>query len=124
MTADKTLYQFFNGFGVPGYPDTAVPDDTVMPYLSYSVQLGGWDDLPVLLTVKIWYHTESEAVPTQKAQEIMNAIGNGGVQLPCDGGCIWLTLGQPRCISFSHESDHTIKGRQLNIEAAYFITGR
>lgn len=119
MTADKALYRFFSGFGVPAYPDTAVPDDTVMPYLTYSVALSGWEDSPAPLTVKLWYHTESEAAPTEKAGEIIRAIGLGGVQLPCQGGSVWLTMGQPQCVSFAHESDHFIKGRQLNVSAVY-----
>lgn len=34
MTATEALYKFFSGFGLPAYPDTAVPQDTVMPYLT------------------------------------------------------------------------------------------
>lgn len=120
MTADRALFNFFSGVGMPAYPETAVPDDTVMPYLTYTTAFGAWGDVPVSLTVKMWFHTESETVPTEKAWQVMRRIG-AGTNIPCDGGCIFLTMGQPRCVAFTHESDKTIKGRMLNISAAYNI---
>lgn len=120
MTADKTLFNFFNGFGMPAYPDTAVPSDTIMPYMTYTVPFGAFGDLPLPITVKLWYHTESEAIPTEKALEIMRLIDNG-INLPCDGGCIFLTMGQPRGSCFTAEDDKLIKGRMLNVSATYNI---
>lgn len=119
MTATEALYKFFSGFGLPAYPDTAVPQDTVMPYLTYSVSVGGWGDMPVSLTCKLWYHTEREAEPNAKADEIGRAIGRGGTQLPCERGTVWLLRGEPWCINATHESDQSIKLRTLNISAVY-----
>ena len=110
MTATEALYQFFSGFGLPAYPDTAVPHDTVMPYLTYSVSTGGWGDMPVALTCRLWYHTAKEAEPNAKAEEIARAIGRGGVQL---------LRGEPWCINAAHENDQSIKLRQLNISAIF-----
>lgn len=65
-----------------------------MPYLTYSVSVGGWGDMANSLTVKLWYHTEKEAEPNAKAEEISRTIGRGGIQLPCDTGTVWLMRGE------------------------------
>lgn len=119
MTATEALYKFFSDFNLPAYPDTAVPSDTVMPYLTYSVSVGGWGDMANSLTVKLWYHTEKEAEPNAKAEEISRTIGRGGIQLPCDTGTVWLMRGEPWCINSTFESDQSIKLRQLNVAAIF-----
>lgn len=119
MTADKALHQFFNSFGIPAFPETAVPDKQEMPYITYSFATAGFDDLPVGLVANIWYKTESEATPTAKGMEIINTIGRGGCTVEVDGGYIWLTTGSPALRAVPDE-DNSIKRRALNITAEYF----
>lgn len=119
MTADKALNQFFNSFGVPAFPETAVPDEQEMPYITYPFAFSRFDDLPVNLTVYLWYKTESEATPTAKGMEIINTIGRGGCTVEVDGGYIWLTTGSPALRAVPDE-DNSIKRRALNISAEYF----
>lgn len=118
MTAGETLHQFFSSFGIPAYPETEIPEDTAFPFLTYSVSMGVWGQ-NTSLTVKIWYHTDSEAAPTAKAMELHDAIARGGVQLSCDRGSIWLRPGNPWLINGAHEGDRSIKLRQMNIDAAW-----
>lgn len=120
MTADKALHQFFNSFGVPAFPETAVPDKQEMPYITYSFATAEFDDLPVGLVANIWYKTESEAVPTAKAREIMDAIGRGGCTVPVDVGYIWLYMGSPALRAVPDE-ENSVKRRVLNITAEYFL---
>lgn len=119
MTADKALHQFFNSFGIPAFPETAVPDKQEMPYITYPFAFSRFDDLPVNLTVYLWYKTESEATPTAKGMEIINTIGRGGCTVEVDGGYIWLTTGSPALRTVPDE-DNSIKRRALNITAEYF----
>lgn len=119
MTADKALHQFFNSFGIPAFPETAVPDEQEMPYITYPFAFSRFDDLPVNLTVYLWYKTESEATPTAKGMEIINTIGRGGCTVEVDGGYIWLTTGSPALRAVPDE-DNSIKRRALNISAEYF----
>lgn len=119
MTADAALNQFFNGFGIPAFPETAVPDDQMMPYITYSFAISLFDDIPVNITAYVWYKTESEAVPTAKAMEIINAIGRGGCTVEVDGGYIWLTMGSP-ALRIVPDEDNSVKRRALNITAEYF----
>ena len=114
MTKDYALHQFFNSFGLPGYPASSVPDDVIFPYLTYELVLGAWGDENAL-TVNLWYYTESEAIPTAKAQEISDVIGMGGKILLCDGGALWIKRGSPWCQNLRDETNATIKRRYLNI---------
>lgn len=115
MTEAAALDKFWNSFGIQAYPATAVPDDTVFPWLTYEVQSGFFGDQPTGVAVNLWYHTDSEAVPNAKVREIADAIGRGGIQLRCDNGSIWIKRGAPWCINLTDESDISIKRRQLNV---------
>lgn len=130
MTKDEALYQFFNGFGLRGYPATAVPtyEDLVadgvikdgesqFPYLTYTPVFDSWGN-PVSLTVNLWYRTTSEAEPSAKAQELADALG-GGKYITCDGGALLLHRGSPWCQSLTDNTDPRIKRRYINITAEY-----
>lgn len=119
MTKGAALQTFFNGFSVPAYPVSSVPEKAEMPYLTYTPVFDAWGGYPVSLTVNLWYLTEGEAEPSAKAQEISDALGTGGITLPCDGGYIWLTRGSPWCQSLTDSTNASIKRRYLNITAEY-----
>lgn len=119
MTKEAALHSFFNSFGIPGYPSSAVPEDAVFPWLTYDLTTSAWDGGEVGLTVNLWYYTTDEAPPNAKAREISAAIGMGGVLVPCDGGSIWLKRGAPWCQNLRDDADPNIKRRYLNITAEY-----
>lgn len=121
MTIGQAFSKFYNSFGIPAYPRTAVPDDAKMPYITYDVIESDWTDVPTSQTVQIWYKSDSEAAPSAKAKEIKNAIGYGGVRIPCDDGSIWLRKGSPWCINTNAEGDNSIKLRQLNVTLEYLL---
>lgn len=85
MTKAAALYQFFSGFGMPAYAASSVPEDVTFPYLTYELSTSAWNGGEVGLTVNLWFYTTSEAVPNAKAQELSEAIGYGGVTIPCVG---------------------------------------
>lgn len=121
MTVGETFFKFYNSFGVKAYPNTAVPDGAKLPYITYDLPQSTWENGDVSQTVQIWAKTESEAVPNLMANQIKNAIGLGGIQLPCDKGSIWLRLGSPWCVSTNAENDNTLKVRQLNISLEFLL---
>ena len=122
MTKGEALQQFFSSFGLTTYAATSVPSDTVFPYLTYDLVTGNWGDTEVGITVNLWYHTDSEAIPNAKADEIADAIGIGGKVLLCDGGGIWIKRGSPWCQSLADETDKSIKRRYINISAEFLTT--
>ena len=119
MTKDKALHAWFQSFGISFYPASSVPSDVAFPYGTYELITSAWDEGEVGLTVNLWYYTESEVVPNAKAQEISDAIGMGGVLMPCEDGAIWLKRGSPWCQNLQDDADHSIKRRYLNITAEY-----
>lgn len=122
MTQTAALYKFFSGFDIDAYPNTGVPDEPVLPYLTYEVQQSAFNEGEVYITVQIWYKSDSEAKPNAKAKEIADAIGRGGHVITCDDGAIWIKRGSPWCIASNAEGDVTIKLRQLNVTLEYLTT--
>ena len=118
MTKNKALFAWFNEF-MSFYRASAVPDDVVLPYGTYEYIDSAFDLGEVGLTVNLWFRTESEAIPDEKAQELSQRIGYSGVTIPCDEGYIWLKRGSPWCQSLTYEEDPAIKRRYINITAEY-----
>lgn len=118
-TKAAALHEFFSSFGLPAFPVSSVPEDTVFPWLTYELITSAWEEGEVGIVVNLWYYTESEATPNAKAEEISKAIGLGGATLPCDDGLIWVKRGSPWCQSLRDDTDPLIKRRYLNISAEY-----
>lgn len=118
MTKGAALQAFFSQF-MDAYAASSVPEDVTFPYLTYELITSAWDGGEVGLTVNLWFYTTSEAVPNAKAQELSDAIGYGGVTLPCDGGFVWLKRGSPWCQNLQDDTDTNIKRRYINVTAEY-----
>lgn len=118
MTKDKALYAWFNNF-MPFYPASSVPGDVVFPYGTYELITDSLYGGEVGLTVNLWFYTESEADPNDKAQEFAQYIGMGGAVIPCDEGYIWIKRGTPWSQILVDESDAKIKRRYINVTAEY-----
>lgn len=118
-TKGEALHAFFSKFGLPVYAANNVPDDVEPDYLTYEMKMSAWGDGETNITVNLWFYTESEAVPNQKAQELSDAFGLGGVLLSCDGGAIWLKRGSPFCQALTDPTDRNKKRRYINVTAEY-----
>lgn len=114
MTKGEALKHFFSGFGIPAYPSTSVPDDTIYPWMTYEMRTASFGE-QVGIAVDLWYHTDSEAIPNAKVEEIAKAIGNGGKLIPCDDGTIWIKKGSPFSISLATDGDVSVKRRNINL---------
>ena len=117
MTKEEALYKYFNNFGLTAYPSNAVPTETAFPWLTYSTPIGYDGD--VSAEINLWYHTESEAIPNKKANEIAECLGVGGVTVPYDGGIIWIKRDNPFIQSLTDQNDASIKRRQINLIYEY-----
>lgn len=122
MTPEAAIHQFMSGFGMPAYAATATPSGAEFPYLTYDLVLGGWMQGEVNMPVNLWFRTDSEAVPNAKVREMSEAIGLGGVTVPCDGGMLWLKKGSPWAQSVRVEGeDEKIKRRYVNVNVEYLV---
>ena len=118
MTKEAALQAFFERF-LPSYAAASVPDDVAFPYLTYDLITSAWEEGEVGLTVNLWYYTASEATPNAMARTLSEAIGPGGVLLPCEDGAVWLKRGSPWCQSLYDNADPRIKRRYINVTAEF-----
>ncbi len=120
-TKTQALQSFMESFDIPAYPQNQIPEDVSLPYLTYSK---GFDPEGYAATVHVFYATESELIADNKAVEICAVIGEGGIQIPCDGGQLWITLDKPKWYaSYDNVADNenrTIKHRVININICDF----
>lgn len=101
--ADKAqaLHNFWSSFDIMAIDeqsayDTATLDELniVYPYITYEVATDEFDE-PVAIGADIWDNSTSWARIEQKASQIADAIGRGGVMQPYTGGAVWITRGTP-----------------------------
>lgn len=96
MTETATaLYSFFSGFGIPAYLSDNIPDNVVMPYITYDLV----DPPPLsreMLNASVWYRDSSVMAVSAKADEIKAAIGTGR-SLKTASGSVILKSGNPFC---------------------------
>ena len=91
------LQSFFSSFGLPAFPEHAVPDSLSVnntetpvepPYITYELREPE-PGAKSSLTARVWYiDTDYTAICT-KVDEIKAAIGRG-VSIHVDGGAVWL----------------------------------
>lgn len=89
----QAIDAFWNKFDLPAYDENSVPDEAVMPYITYEASIGDLDEkLPLLAS--LWYYSASWAEVSQKAEEISDYIG-GGTGMTYDSGRMWITKDVP-----------------------------
>lgn len=120
MTPEAAIFAFLNGFGIPAYAASSVPDQAQFPYITYDLVLGEWMQGEVNMPVNVWYRTESEAEPNAKVRQIADTLGIGGATVPCDGGMLWFKKGSPwaQAVVIDGE-DEKVKRRYVNINIEY-----
>lgn len=117
MTKGAAVHEFFSGFGMSAYAASAVPEDVILPYITYEFVADAMGEVDI--SVNLWFYTESEAIPNAKALEISKAIGLGGKILRFDGGAVWVKRGSPWCQSLKDDTAPGIKRRLLNVRLEY-----
>ena len=104
MDKIQALTQFWAGFGLPAYDATSVPSDAAFPYITFEVAEGEFgDEIP--LTAGVWYKGTQWVGATQKAAEIGEKIGRGGIVVPYEGGAFWLRKSSPFSQRMADDND-------------------
>lgn len=95
MNKAQAIDKFWNSFELPAYDENSVPDDAVMPYITYSLSTDSLDN-PVTLSGSLWYRSESWKDITLKSEEISKKVSEKGFYSDkIDGGYLWITRGSP-----------------------------
>lgn len=118
MNKWQAWQQFWEGFDIPAYDVQSVPDNAVFPYITYEAQIDSLDRV-LSLTTSVWYRSSSWKGASDKAQEIEQALGNGGVTIPLDLGYLWINKGTPFAQRLTEPNDDLIKRIVINIQAEY-----
>lgn len=118
MNKMQALNNFWNSFKLAAYDENTVPDNAVLPYITYSA---GEDDFgrPVSLRASIWYRSNSWDEITGKLNEVSDRISRGGILVKYDDGVIWITKGSPFAQRMNDSEDDSIRRIFMNIEAEF-----
>lgn len=116
MNKAQAIQAFWESFGVPAYEESTVPDNAVMPYITYSMVAGSIGN-PIPMTGSIWDKTYSWARLSRIADQISNEL----VQvksIPLDVGFIYITRGTTFAQRMMDEDD-TIRRIYINLMVEY-----
>lgn len=120
MDKAQALQDFWSGFGLPAYDENTVPDEAIMPYVTYNVATDSFERV-LPLSGSLWYKSTSWAEISQKADEIAEAIaGRDGYYLrEIDGGYLWIVKGTPFAQRMREENDSNIRRIYINVTAEF-----
>lgn len=117
MDKAQAIHSFWSSFGLPAYDENSVPDNAVMPYITYSLVTDSLEYI-VLLTGSLWYRDTSWEDITLKAMEISAYLMTGPV-IPLDErGYVYLYRGTPFAQRMGDEDD-MIKRIYFNVNCEY-----
>ena len=117
MDKVQAIHNFWSQFGLPAYDENSVPDDAVMPYITYTVSTDSLDE-PIPLSGNLWYRSTLWKDITLKSEEIAKKIAEKGFySVKLDNGYLWITKGSP----FAQRMTDTdpVKRIYLNIMAEF-----
>lgn len=108
MNKWKAIDSFWNSFGIPAYEEHSIPENAVMPYITYNVTVDSLGNMQVC-TADLWYRSNSWQEVSLKADEIADYLTIGGKVIPIDNKqYVWVCRGAPFAQRMPDEED-TIK---------------
>lgn len=119
MNVEAVLHTFFSRFGLTAYEENSVPDNAVLPYITYQVIVDDWGGYSKILTASLWYRDSSWVAINAKARQIADYIGYGGIHAGNGDGWLWIKKASPWAQNMVEPSDAMIKRKLLNFEIDY-----
>lgn len=119
----QALHDFWSSFGWTAYDTSTVPSEDlhpVMPRITYDVATSEFES-EIALSASLWSRSMKWDEVSQKADEIYNAIGLGGIIVPYSTGKLWIKRGSP----FSQrmpDPDDTIRRIYINVIVEFFTS--
>lgn len=118
MDKGQALQTFWASFGLPAYEQGTVPEEAVMPYITYNVAFGNFDST-VTLNGDLWYQSKAWKDADQKTEQISQAIGRRGYRTRIDGGHLWIKKQMPKFSEHEPDTDDMVRRVRLFIEADF-----
>lgn len=113
----QVLHGFWSEFNIPAYDQASVPDDAVMPYITYTAVVSPFENT-VLLTGDIWYNSTSWSDVSKKASDIAKALEGYAIRPIREKEFLLLTAGTPFAQRIYDEDDR-VKRVHINITGEY-----
>ena len=92
----QAIQSFWSSFGLEAIDNTILLDEMTRqelgidyPYITYEAAVSSFGE-PTPLTASLWYYSLSWSEISQKADEIYDEIGSGGIKVPYEEGQIWI----------------------------------
>ena len=118
MDKAQAIHDFWSGFDLPAYDESSVPDNAVMPYITYNVVTDGLDSV-LPLHGSLWYRTTSWEGISKKAEDIAQALGENGYLIKkIDDGYVWMQKGRPFAQRMTDE-DEQVRRIYGNVTAEF-----
>lgn len=113
----QAIHSMWSSFGIPAYDETDVPDDAVMPYITYAATISTFEQ-PIILSGSVWYYSRSWEAISQKVNEIAEYL-RGYRLIKIDDGYLFVSQGIPFAQRMSDENAVT-RRIYINIDAEFF----
>lgn len=123
MTATaKALHAFFSSFGLLAWPEEAVPEDSALPYITYTQTEPGWGS-EALLQARVWYRDSGFEALHAKVDELLRRIGEGEM-ISAGSGWICIRPGSPLAQRMPMPGDDDLKVVYINLQLnSYHMQG-
>lgn len=119
MDKAQAIHSFWSAFHIPAYDEQTVPDDAVLPYITYNTVTDSLDNV-VPMTGSVWYRGTTWVDVTVKSEEIARYIGEFGHKvIKFDDGYLYITKGSPFSQRVEDSSDTQIRRIYINIMAEF-----
>lgn len=119
MNKAQALNQFWqDASGLVAHDETRVPEDAVLPYMTYETAVSDFDN-EIPLTASLWYRSESWKTITEKEMAIADYIGRGGRMVAYEGGAFWIKKANPWAQRMTEPSDDMIRRIVLNVSIEF-----
>lgn len=118
MDKAQAIHDFWSSFDLPAYDESSVPDEAVMPYITYNVATDSLDSV-LPLHGSLWYRSTAWDEITQKAEEIAEALAaNAYLIKKLDHGYVWMQKGRPFAQRMTDE-DAQVRRIYINVTAEF-----
>ena len=117
MDKAQAIHSFWSSFELPAYEENTVPEDAVMPYITYNVSEGEIDNY-VGLYGSVWYYGTSWEQAEAKAKRIkLYVVRMNPIKI--DEGYLHISLGTPASQHLQDEDD-MVRRIYINLQAEFF----
>ena len=119
MDKSQAIQSFWESFNIPAYDETIVPDDAVMPYITYGVRTDSLDNV-VNMYASIWYRSTSWEDISKKTEQIAKYIvEQNPPSIQFDKGRLSIAKGTPFAQRMADPNDNMIRRMYINIQAEF-----